>query len=83
MRTSIIADILKDMKNMKGKSSWPDHPAAQAGIVNAESGQLMRTALNWKYKRKDETLGQEEQLIAMRIAAVRTAAAAIRFLENL
>jgi hypothetical protein len=63
--------------------NWPDHPAAQAGIVVEEAGELMKAALQWKYERADKSIDEQEQLYSMRDEAIQTAAMAIRFLENL
>lgn len=64
----------------KDNPSWPDHAAAQAGKVVAEAGNLMNAAMNMKYQAKDR---QGLYLNLMEYSAIRTAALAIRFLENL
>lgn len=63
--------------------NWPDHPAAQAGIVCDKSGDLMKESLNWKYRRSTNKTVLEIRKDQMKEAAVDTAVAAIRFLENL
>lgn len=63
--------------------NWPDHPAAQAGIVTEEAGELMKAALEWKYERNENPTLQQIQIDQMKEEAIQTAAMAIRFLENL
>lgn len=80
-RNKIWQAIELELRNSKKKHpNWPDHVAAQAGIVCEESGELMQACLQWKYERKENDAEQKEQ---MRIEAIHTAATAIRFLENL
>lgn len=84
MKESIMGAIIKAHTNDKKlHPAWPDHPAAQAGIVSGRAGQLMEANLNWKYKRAkdEELLAQQKELLRKR--AIQTAVAAIRFLENL
>lgn len=76
----LIDDELKRAKRLH--RNWPDHVAAQAGIVVEEAGELMRAAINWKYERSGDPATEEEQRKAIREEAVHTAATAIRFLEN-
>jgi NTP pyrophosphatase (non-canonical NTP hydrolase) len=84
MKTSILDDVLKELKRAKRKfPSWPDHPAAQAGIVAEEAGELMKAALQYKYERAESAEGIEKQRQHMRLEAIQTAAVALRFLENL
>lgn len=61
--------------------NWPDHVAAQAGIVSEASGRLMAACLEHKYKRIGAP--SEVQLCKMKQEAIRTAVTAIRFLENM
>jgi hypothetical protein len=76
--------IDEEVRRAKKKfPSWPDHPAAQAGIVCEEAGELMQACLKWKYEREKTELGQEIQIQNMEVEAVQVAASAIRFLENL
>ncbi len=74
---------LEIRKAKKQHPNWPNHPAAQAGIVVEEAGELMRAALQWKYQRAGEELVQEVQKDRMRDEAIQVACVAIRFLENL
>ena len=84
MKVSIMDDLLKELKRAKKKfPSWPDHPAAQAGIVVEEAGELMQACLQWKYERSPQAEGQAQQREQMRKEAIQTAVTAIRFLENL
>lgn len=62
--------------------NYPDHVAAQAGKVSAEAGRLMEAALSLKYHHGNKSV-TDYQVKKMRRAAVRSAAMAIRFLENL
>jgi hypothetical protein len=74
---------LEIRKAKKAYPDWPDHPAAQAGIVCEEAGELMQACLQWKYERSPEETVQDVQRERMRDEAIQTAAMAIRFLENL
>ncbi len=79
----IMQDISAELKKAKKKQpNWPDHVAAQAGIVSKEAGELMNASLEWKYERSGSELVQEVQVQAIYDKAVKTAAMAIRFLEN-
>ena len=82
-RNTIWQEVELELRKAKKKfPNWPDHVAAQAGIVCEEAGELMQACLQYKYERsKDESTeyGQKE---LMRKEAVQTAATAIRFLEN-
>jgi hypothetical protein len=80
---TIMVDIAIELKMAKKKfPNWPDHPAAQAGIVCEEAGELMRACLQWKYERANEEIVKEVQRERMREEAIHTAVTAIRFLEN-
>lgn len=84
MKPSILDDVLKELKRARKKHpSWPDHPAAQAGIVVEEAGELMKASLQWKYEREKSPEDQLQQWDAMYREGVQTAAMALRFLENL
>lgn len=61
--------------------NWPDHVAAQAGIVTDEAGKLMHSSLEWKYNRSKDF--EKEQIENIKEVAITTAVATIRFLENL
>lgn len=63
--------------------NWPDHPAAQAGIVCEEAGELMKACLEWKYQRDESDYVRRKQIQQMKLEAVQTIVTAIRFLENL
>lgn len=83
-RNDIWLAIDREVRKAKKKfPSWPDHPAAQAGIVCEESGELMQAALEFKYEKGKDGRSIEEQKDQMRMEAIHTAAMAIRFLENL
>jgi cell division FtsZ-interacting protein ZapD len=84
MRTSIMSDVLKELKRAKKKHrSWPDHPAAQAGIVCEEAGELMKACLEFKYEQGKEGQSIADMRLKMKTEAIQTAAVALRFLENL
>jgi hypothetical protein len=70
-------------KDKKAHPAWPDHPAACAGIVVKEAGNLMNSCLEWKYNRNRSEIVKEVQQEYMRDKAIATAVKAIRFLENL
>ena len=81
-RQSIWAEIELELRAAKKKfPGWPEHAAAQAGIVVEEAGELMQACLQYKYQRKDLT--EDEHKARMRKEAIQTAVTAIRFLENL
>jgi hypothetical protein len=83
-RSKIWAEVELELRRAKRQfPNWPDHPAAQAGIVNEEAGELMKAALEWKYQRGRSPDEQKVQQDAMIQEAIQTAAMAIRFLENL
>lgn len=67
----------------KKHPNYPDHVCAQAGIVVEEAGELMRAALQWKYERGSIKASDLQLLINLQGEALHTAAACIRFLENL
>lgn len=54
-RNEIWLSIGLELSRAKKKfPNWPDHPAAQAGIVCEEAGELMKACLQWKYERAPE-----------------------------
>jgi NTP pyrophosphatase (non-canonical NTP hydrolase) len=61
--------------------NWPDHIAACAGIVVEEAGELMQACLQKKYQR--QLCSDGEHYKRMKLEAIQTAVAAIRFLEHL
>ena len=80
-RQEIWASVESEMKRAKKKyKSFPDHPAAQAGVVVKQSGDIMAAALNVKYCRGNGNILERQK---MRKSAVKTIVAAIRLLENL
>jgi NTP pyrophosphatase (non-canonical NTP hydrolase) len=81
-RNTIWEEIELELRKAKKKfPGWPDHPAAQAGIVCEEAGELMQACLQYKYQRElKNDAGHQE---SMRKEAIETAVTAIRFLENL
>lgn len=80
----IWREIELELRRAKAKfPGWPDHPAAQAGIVVEEVGELMQACLQWKYERDPNEVVQGKQKEQMKKEAIQTAVTAIRFLENL
>jgi len=72
----LINEILKELKSAEIKyPQWPNDIIHQAAIVNEESGELIRAALNHYY--------HKNQIEQLRREAIQTAAMAIRFLKNL
>lgn len=83
-RKSIWNDIeLAIRADKRNNPSWPDHAAGQAGKVVQPCGELMVHCMQFKYDCQDLKLLDEVMKQRMKDAAIRTAAAAIRFLENL
>ena len=83
-REEIWTRIDTELKKAKKKfPNWPDHPAAQAGIVCEEAGELMQACLQWKYERNTSEVVQEVQVERMIEEAVHTIVSAFRFLENI
>ncbi|UXO94088.1 hypothetical protein Pan5_46 [Pseudanabaena phage Pan5] len=70
-------------KGKKESPGWPDHVAAQAGIVNAEAGKLMTEALLYKYSKNKNKMLVKAYHDDMKKSAIHTIVTAIRFLENL
>ena len=68
----VEAEIHRAEKNHPG---WPDDIVHAAAIVNEESGELIRAALNHHY------FGESKEEI--RKEAIQTAATCIRLLKNL
>ena len=80
-KESIWHQIELELRKAKKKHpGWPDHPAAQAGIVCEEAGELMHACLQFKYERDKKSYN--DHLNDMRKEAIQTAVTAIRFLEN-
>lgn len=80
-RQEIWAQVDAEMKRAKKKyKSFPDHPAAQAGVVVKQSGDLMKASLNVKYKRGN---GLSSEKIQMKKSAIKTIVAAFRLLEQI
>ena len=86
MKRDILSDILKEVKFAKKKfPNWPQHPAAQAGIVCEEAGELMKSCLELKYESDNDYVKGiyiADHKANIRMEAIQTAAMAIRFLEN-
>jgi hypothetical protein len=70
-------------KAKKGKPNWPDHPAAQAGMVAQHAGELVQASMDWKYERSASEMTQDVQREKMITAALQTIANSIRFLEHI
>lgn len=79
---AIFESIELELRKARRKHpNWPDHAAAQAGIVCEEAGELMRACLQWKYERNPNE--EQKQLQDIKEEAVQVAVTAIRFLQNL
>lgn len=75
--------VEEEMRKAKKKHpSWPDHIVAQSAVVAEEAGELVRAALQHKYERPSDSLGQQKQREEMRTEAIQVIVTAIRFLEN-
>lgn len=73
--------IEAEMKRAKKTyPSWPVHAAAQAGVVVKQSGDLMKAAINVKYRRGN---GLSSERLEMKRSAIKTIVAAMRLLENI
>jgi len=83
-RTSIWQEIeLQLREDKKFNSSYPDHVCARAGRVVIEAGDIMNAADTLKYYPSEIQEAHLKHKADLRKAAIRTAAAAIRFLENI
>lgn len=85
METNKIWDAVNEelKKAKRAHPNWPDHVAAQAGIVCEEAGELMQAALEFKYEKGKKGRTRTEQKQCMEKEAIQTIVTAIRFLENL
>lgn len=80
-KSEIWHAIAVEMKADKSNNpSFPDHAAGMAGKVVAPAGELMKHAMDFKYGAADYEAVNAK---LMEYAAIKTAAMAIRFLENL
>lgn len=83
-RNQIWQSIELQMRKSKKKHpNWPDHIAAQAGIISQDSGKLMELCLEMKYHNDKSAGFQEMKREQITLRAIKTAVNAIRFLENL
>lgn len=74
---AIAIELKADKSN---NPSFPDHAAGMAGKVLTPAGELMKYAMDFKYGADNY---QPVNSKLMEYSAIKTAAAAIRFLENL
>ncbi len=80
-RQEIWGLIEVEMKRAKKLyPSWPVHAAAQAGVVVKQSGDIMKAAINVKYRRGN---GLNSEKLQMKRSAIKTIVAAMRLLENI
>jgi hypothetical protein len=71
-----MEEIYKEVERAKNKFSfWPNDIIHAAAIVNEESGELIRAALQFNYEGGNIEDAKKE--------AIQTAAMCVRFLENL
>lgn len=83
-RNQIWQAIELELREAKRRfPNWPDHIAAQAGIVNNRSGKVMDLSLQIKYQKDKTDKTKKDFKERIEKEAVKTAAMAIRFLENL
>lgn len=76
----IISQIMTAYRfDKKHSPSWPDHPAAQAGKVNIEAGELMKAADDFKYQKGLEKVKLKAK---MKKEAIEVIVKAIRCLES-
>ena len=83
-RNQIWQSIELELRKAKRQHpNWPDHIAAQAGIVNNRSGKLMDLALQMKYNKDKSKKTKDHFRNRIEAEAIKVAVTAIRFLENL
>jgi cation transport regulator ChaB len=83
-QTDIWREITKELNRQKSQvPHFPVHVAGQSGVVCSYAGDLMREALSAKYGKGKKGADRTEQQKRLRAEAVRVAASAIRFVENL
>lgn len=76
MERQIIQSILLELERAECKFPyWPTDAIHAAAIVNEESGELIRAALQYRYESGD--------LANLKTEAIQTAAMCIRFLKNI
>jgi hypothetical protein len=73
---AVEIELSRQKKEMK---NFPDHVCGQVGVINANAGMLMLSAVELKYSHLSDNKEQER----MAQQAVKVIASAIRFLENL
>lgn len=82
MDNSLFDDIMKELKRAKRKHpNWPQHVAAQAGIVVEEVGELMQACLQNKYEKEKKT--SKEHCDDMRNEAIQVIVTALRFIDHI
>lgn len=82
-RNEIWQEIELSVRDSKKKfPNWPIHIAAQAGIVCHSAGNILGVALKIKYDQENNKEDLEKQALELKELAIKTAAVAIRFLEN-
>jgi len=77
-----MSALLAEMEHSKQRQSWPDHPAAQAGMVAEKAAQLMTVCMDKKYQSRQDGYSSEQHQDRIWEAALQTAAVAVRFLEH-
>lgn len=78
----MLNDIFKEIETELGKAvtkfpTWPTDPIHAAGVVGEESGELVKSVLEYTYEPHKTSLDE------VRSEAIQTAAMAIRFLMSL
>lgn len=71
----VIKEVTKELERAQAKfTAWPTDVIHAASIVNEESGELIRAALQYHYENGD--------IEELRKEAIQTAAMCVRFLKN-
>ena len=76
---AILEEIRVQLKIQKRNRAFPDHVCGQAGIVATYAGKVMDLAVQQKYGDLEDVVTKSN----LRFELLRTAAAAIRMIENL
>lgn len=67
----------------KKKPGYPDHVVAQSAMVSSAAGNLITSAINFKYRLNEIEVVADFQKENLREEAIKVCAAAIRFIQNL
>lgn len=81
LKKEIIPAIIREHKAVKS-AQFPDHVVAQTAMIGQEFGTLQAVAIAYKYSNLKDPLLIAMQQTEIEQAAIKTAAACIRFLEQ-